>query len=163
MRFASIIRVEGVLFRDDAVFGAPTLQGKLLVKGFAPQMQLFFRTRLDNRVQLVEWLQIELGIMAPKVLGPEDDDPITTVRYLGWDVQFYVDQSPADVALAMHKGVTGIVFASPEYQRPEFRPDARSTSPREWDLIVAEIEAQRAEKASDPRKTDDFQDQRFGD
>lgn len=163
MKHAALIKIEGVLTKDTLISGAVTVAGMLLVRGLAPQMQLFFRTDSEDRRRVLEWLQVEVGIVAPKILGPDDDDPITTVRYLGWDVIFYVDQQPSAVAAAMHKGVVGVVFAAPEYQRPEFRPDARGHEPREWASIEAEQANQRAARVNDPRTSDDIRDQRFGD
>lgn len=163
MKFAAIIKIEGALTKDTVISGAATVPAAILTRGMASQMQLFFLTESSDRRRVLEWLQVELGVVAPKIIGPEDDDPITTVRYLGWDVQFYVDQQPSAVAEAMRKGVVGVVFAAPEYQRPEFRPDARDGAPREWASIEAEQQRQRETRATDQRTTDDFRDQRFGD
>jgi hypothetical protein len=69
---------------------------------------------------------------------------------LGMPVTLLLDADPSVIAQSMHKGVPGLLFAHPRFQRPEFRPDDER-GVRAWDEITLEIESQRELKARDPR------------
>jgi len=62
----------------------------------------------------------------------------------------YVDADPTVVAEALRMGITSLLFSSPQYSRPEFRPDAPKEI-RRWDDIVSERTRQQAMKAVDAR------------
>lgn len=65
-------------------------------------------------------------------------------------VSMYIDANPAYVAEALRRGMTSLLFCSPQYARPEFRPDAPK-GVRPWDELVAERTRQQALKAADVR------------
>ena len=56
-------------------------------------------------------------------------------------VEMLVDPSPERVAMGLRKGITSILFAHPQYARPEFRPDL-TRKIRPWESIAAELDAQ---------------------
>lgn len=72
-------------------------------------------------------------------------------------VDLYVDGDPGMVAEALRRGIPAMLFSSPKYVRPEFRPDAPK-SPRPWDELMAERTRQQAMIAVDERiiRTDEL-------
>jgi hypothetical protein len=160
VRTSTLFTIEGVLTKE-GVGGVPMLHGKMLLAGLLPQSQVFFLTEEPDRQLVLDWIHTELAIVQPKVLGPDIEDPIRTVRHLGYDVSFFVSPSPPQCARAMDQGVTALVYAAPAYQRPEFRPDFRGPV-KEWDAVQAEMDRQRSINAEDPRRKTDFEDGRFG-
>lgn len=71
---------------------------------------------------------------------------------LSMPVSLVVDPDPRVAAQVMHQGIVGVLFAHPQYQRPEFRPDD-DRGVRAWDEIVNEITVQRELKGQDQRLT----------
>lgn len=69
-------------------------------------------------------------------------------------INFYIDADPSMVAEAMRLGITALLFTTPSYSRPEFRPDAPK-GVRRWDDITAEKTRQQAMKAVDARLRND--------
>jgi hypothetical protein len=67
-------------------------------------------------------------------------------------VDLYVDGDPGAVAEAMRRGIPAMLFSSPKYVRPEFRPDAPKAV-RPWDELMAERTRQQAMFAVDERVT----------
>lgn len=65
-------------------------------------------------------------------------------------IDMFVDGDPAAVAEAMRRGIPALLFSSPQYVRPEFRPDA-GTGVRPWDELMAERSRQQAMIAVDER------------
>lgn len=65
-------------------------------------------------------------------------------------VNMFVDGDPAVVAEAMRRGIPSMMFSSPKYVRPEFRPDSSKTV-RPWDELVAEKTRQQAMITADAR------------
>jgi hypothetical protein len=113
----------------------------------------FFWSESGDREQLRHWLIVNLILKAqPNVLLDMDrTEAITAVRALGYDLEFYVDADPAGAAQAMAMGQTTLLFASPSYARPEFRPDAPKEL-RRWADIEAETVRQRTLLATDNRR-----------
>lgn len=64
-------------------------------------------------------------------------------------VEFVVESDPEIAASLLKDGVTTLLYVSPTYTQPSFRPDYNSTA-RPWDVMVAEVEYQRAMRALQP-------------
>lgn len=86
-------------------------------------------------------------------------DQVDYARTLG-PVEFVVDPDPMVIAECMRRGVPGLLYTSPPYSRPEFRPDA--PPPRSWDEIQRVLDEQEDLRLKDKR-LDQERDQRFGD
>ena len=69
-------------------------------------------------------------------------------------INMYIDADPSVVAEAMRLGIPTMLYSSPQYVRPEFRPDAPK-GVRKWDDLVNERSRQQAMKAVDPRLKDE--------
>jgi hypothetical protein len=54
----------------------------------------------------------------------------------------------------LERGITTLVFLSPRYSRPEFRPDARE-GVRSWTDITTELDRQQGLYMEDPRVEED--------
>lgn len=65
-------------------------------------------------------------------------------------VDMFIDGDPGVVAEAMRRGIPSLLFSSPAYVRPEFRPDA-GKGVRPWDELMAERNRQQAMIAVDER------------
>lgn len=70
------------------------------------------------------------------------------------EITMYVDADPSMVAESLRLGITSLLFSSPQYSRPEFRPDAPK-GVRRWDDLVGERTRQQALKAADYRLQQD--------
>lgn len=65
-------------------------------------------------------------------------------------VDLYIDGDPGVIAEAMRRGIPSLLFSSPQYVRPEFRPDAPK-GVRAWDELIGERNRQQAMIAVDER------------
>jgi hypothetical protein len=99
--------------------------------------------------QVNDWTQIVLG-------GPDAGraQQLELLRTSGYAVEMYIDSDPAAVAEGLRLGITSLLFASPAYSRPEFRPDEKR-GVRAWADIAAEVESQNSMKKSEPARTAD--------
>lgn len=64
-------------------------------------------------------------------------------------LEFVIDPDPATVAWLISTGTSALLYASPTYSRPEFRPDADRR--RTWDEIQVELDRQERMIAGDGR------------
>lgn len=69
-------------------------------------------------------------------------------------VDLVVEASAERAARFLHYGAPTSVLARPAYTRSEFRPD-ESRSPRQWDEVIAELDAQRDLSSTDNRTDDE--------
>lgn len=160
--------VEGVLARAGSAPAQrqPIPEGVRLYEALRKIYKIVLLTSgSDSTVE--DWLSRQ-GIKGYTVLAgkprPEDypkfadlrADQLMDLRAHGYALELFVDANPAAVARAIELGVTGLVFASPKYLRPEFRPDAE-TKVRAWDEIEAEIGRQNALRAREPVPTADLE------
>lgn len=161
MRASVLIKIENALSKD-GVSGPVTDPGMLLLQMLgATGHRLFFLTDGDQHFAR-NWLTSETTIRENfVVLDSKDDDPITSVRHLGFEVVLFVAADPRLISYAMDKGVPAWMFVAPEYIRPEFRPDYRGPV-KAWGELVDAIDARRAQRSEDDRLGDGFVDGRFG-
>jgi hypothetical protein len=82
-------------------------------------------------------------------------EQLMELRARGHALDLFVDANPKAVARAVGLGVTGLVFASPAYARPEFRPDA-ALRVRPWDELAEEVGRQNELRAREPVPTADL-------
>jgi hypothetical protein len=66
-------------------------------------------------------------------------------------VDMFVTSDPSLWEFAFNQGITVILFANPEYTRPEFRPDAPK-SVRSWDKVKEAITKQQVLRTQDVRQ-----------
>lgn len=140
MRRVVLIRCEGVLVRENFT-GQPIGPGLTLLRWALsdPSREPIIITADKARAQ--HWLFDEVGANDSLKVWDERldaDDPIKFARYLGYDVELYVDHIPACVVRALQAGVAAMLFAAPAFQRPEFDPQTRS-GVRAWGEIAAEV------------------------
>lgn len=167
MASIAVIAVEGVLAR---VGQGKLAEARLIAEG----VNLFTALKKVYRVVLLthehdeekaeQWLRTQgihghVSLWGP--LGIDDAqrrvrlEQLMELRSRGMALALYVDESPSAVAGAMEMGITGLVFASPVYARPEFRPDAQTTL-RPWDEISAAVGRQNELRAREPVATADL-------
>lgn len=75
---------------------------------------------------------------------------VQTARRRGYDVQLVLDASPLVIAECARLGVQALLYVSPSYMRPEFRPDYDEPV-RPWDQMIEEIDAVRKQRNEDSR------------
>lgn len=64
-------------------------------------------------------------------------------------LELVIDPDPSTVAWLISTGTPALLYASPTYSRPEFRPD--NDRRRTWDEIQAELDRQESLLVADPR------------
>lgn len=69
-------------------------------------------------------------------------------------VDLVIEASAERAARFLHHGASTTVLARPAYTRSEFRPD-EPRSPRLWDEVIAELDAQRDLSSTDNRTDDE--------
>lgn len=160
--------VEGVLARagESPAARQPIPEGLRLFEALRKLYKIVLLTSGEDNV-IEDWLRRQ-GIRGHTALaGPpraETYDKFATLRAdqlmdlrsHGYALELFIDANPAAVARALELGITGLVFASPKYLRPEFRPDAQ-TRVRAWDEIEAEIGRQNALRTGEPLVTADLE------
>jgi hypothetical protein len=147
----ALIAIEGVLARNDTALGAPIVEGMRLYGALRKVHKIVLVTQLVDTVLIEHWLmrnevRDHVSVMGPPpgsaTLAEQRGHQLTELRSMGYPIDLVVDSSPAVIAEVMRLGVTGLLFASPAFARPEFRPGARREI-REWVTIEAEMESQR--------------------
>lgn len=162
-----VMAIEGVLARhaDGVAPGTQIPEGVKLYNTLKRVHKIALVTELDiNKVS--HWLQRndvhdQVTVMGktPRYESLKElrGQQIAELRGMGYPIDLVVDSSPSVIAEALRLGCTGLVFASPQYARPEFRPDA-PTRIRQWDDIEAEVAAQSELRRRDPVSTADLPD-----
>lgn len=145
-----LLEMQGVLRSDN---GKPVAEGITLYASLAAFHRIVLvgeDADTDSR-----WLKLNgLDDHAQLLIGSMDVALRHARGQLALDIRLLVSPSPATVAAAMHLGVTSLLFAHPRFARPEFRNDVER-EPREWDAIVAEMDAQTNASVRVPQYEDD--------
>lgn len=134
---AALIVLDGVL---RAQSGAAILDGVDLYRSLMASHDVVVLSDVSKE-DATRWLRREKLVLPPYLLG--DDLPraeqLSVCRSgLGLPVALCITSSPAEVTLALREGITGVLFAHPLFQRPEFRPDHVSGR-RPWAELTGEI------------------------
>lgn len=164
----AIVALEGVLARasDATLLSQPIPNGITLYQALKKVYKIAIATSERDKDKVTHWLAVHGVKDYITVVRPDKNRQLATViddrrdgllelRAAGCALDLLVDSSPAVVAMAMHQGVTGLLFASPAYARPEFRPDA-ATSVRQWDAIATEVAEQARLRGREPVATADL-------
>ncbi len=165
----AVIALEGVLAQDDTtlVTAEPIKDGLGLYVALRKYYRIALLTLETDRSRAEHWLRGN-GLTDYTSLHLADDHThdhntaslrrkqLRALRNQGYPIDLYFDSSPAAAAAGMHMGITSLLFASPKFARPEFRPDAR-TGVREWAVIEAEMHEQAALRGREPVPTADLE------
>lgn len=161
----AVIGIEGVLARvaDGALITSqPIPAGVTLYATLRRNYKIALLAYERNEAKIVHWLRSNhvtdyttLLAGGPGLPVDQRAAQIRELRLRGYALDLVIDASPAVVAKAMHAGVTSLLFASPKYARPEFRPDA-PRGIREWADIEGEMDLQREFRAQEPARTADL-------
>lgn len=145
-----IMSIEGLLTKTPNLHTEPpTVLGKTLFATFKDQHRLLLLSTNPN-VELVKgWLLKERFkgyaslqcIPSNTTLTPSQwkADAVRTMLSEGWEVGMFFDADPAAVKAVFMEGVASFLLASPQYARPEWRPDVDKNI-RPWDELVSTIE-----------------------
>lgn len=155
-----VLSIDGVL-RSAA--GELVVDGLFLYRALKNIGRVVLLTEEDRQMIEVWLMQHNLADYDDLIDESVSVDPKEPLRFRQLDVarskgvvHFYVDANPSYVAEGLRRGMTSILFNSPDYVRPEYQPDSKK-SVRPWDEIVAERNRQQALKAADVRlKNKDF-------
>jgi len=79
---------------------------------------------------------------------------IARVRAIGANVEFVVEPDPEIAAHLMDQGVPVLLFLSPQYSHPDFRPDAEREA-KPWDQLRATVDYQTALRVGDNRLSEE--------
>lgn len=151
------LSIDGVLRQP--VGGGVMAVGNLLYRALVEIANVALVTNEQSAEQTEHWLKVNgfadhnyLVLRRPE--DPEDAGQarvrqITRLREMG-PVEALVEPDPAIAAEVIRTGTPVLLCAHPAYAQPEFLPGYKTTA-TSWDLLVAEIDRQRAVKAEDPR------------
>lgn len=169
MASVAAVSIEGVLAKqagEDESFAisAPIQTGLKLLVGLSSMFKLVLLTDEEDMEVVDHFLKLNSINHHALLLGRHPwqvtydhvelrDAQLAELRgQLTLPVSMLVDPDPRVAVMAMNKGVVGLVFAHPQYQRPEFRPDALQ-GVKAWGDIEAEITEQKVLREADPRLT----------
>jgi len=149
-----VLNINGVL-RDSS--GVLKTDGLILYKMIKATCRVVLLT--DMSLEMAQaWLAMNHISDYDDIVGPvyglEDYDliirQIELARSQG-EITYLVDADPSVVTEALRQGICSLLFVSPIYSRPEFRPDAKKGFRRGWSQITEEKNKQLALKAADNR------------
>ena len=153
----TVISMDGVLRGDT---GDLIIDGLMVYRAFKVLGRVTLITEIPRNMSEV-WLimhgmpdfdDLLDGSVALDPKEPLKYRQIATIRSHG-SIGMYIDADPSVVAEAMRLGIPTLLYSSPQYTRPEFRPDAPK-GVRKWDDLVSERNRQQAMKAVDSRTHD---------
>lgn len=156
---SAVISIEGVL-RDRS--GRKIIDGVKLLMALAPHYRVVVASESHDTAADEMWLRLE-GIKGHQEVLPSvatsyrGNDRLSSqvehLRAFGHLVDLIVDVDPGRIAHLMSQGYLCLLFAHPQFARPEFRPDFER-EPRPWDDLAAEIEMQHYMKSQLPEQGD---------
>lgn len=155
-----VIELEGVLCKGSPPNGAPVWSGIQVYHALATQFRLVVDSAHDDITDIEHWLKVNNLSRHTLVLQREVSDPTASLglreahraewRAHGFDIALWLTSDPQVAASMMKAGITTLLFAHPQFARPEHRPDHESTL-RTWDAIEEEVTAQLALREQAPR------------
>lgn len=158
-RPTAVIPVEGVLRKPS---GVPDDAGRRLYHGLAGTYRIVLvALEADSAVQMSEWLGMEGFTKHDHIVYPMGwargiriPQWLNIARSLklgyGYDVDVIVVTDPADAKVLIENGYSTMLWTRAAYALPEWRPDHKA-GVQPWADLTAEIEAQRAARATDNR------------
>lgn len=164
------IAIEGVLARagegDNLVACQPLVAGLQIYRTLRRGYKVALLAHERDESKILHWLRTNdvsdyTTVLAGGGAGEAErpaarrEEQLRTLRGRGYALDLVIDASPAVIAKAMHMGITALLFASPAYARPEFRPDA-PRGIREWADMEGEIALQRELRTAEPPRTADL-------
>ena len=157
-----VITIDGVMAdqEDESSFAAARFlpEGAYLYKGLAAlgEVSLISLQSKDESFKVEYWLKAHGFTDHARVLYDEHSlDPARGVDYVlaelrkSGPVDLVVEGNPERAARFLHHGASTCVVSLPTYTRGEFRPGTRT--PRAWDEVIAELDAQRGISEEDAR------------
>jgi hypothetical protein len=151
-----VLSIEGVLSKSpDLRTEPPSIVGKVLFESLKDRHRVLLLS-VGNDVELVRsWLLKErfknyasVQCMPKNTALSVPAWKASVVREMlseGWDIAMFIDSDPKAVQSVFLEGVPSLLVASPQYARPEWRPDSeRHIKP--WDDLVSIIEKESLAK-----------------
>jgi hypothetical protein len=152
------ISMDGVLRGDT---GDLIIDGLMVYRAFKVLGRVTLFTAIPRSMAEVWLIMHGMSDFDDLLDGTVRIDPKEPLRYrqiavtrANGPINMYIDADPSVVAEAMRLGIPTMLYSSPQYVRPEFRPDAPK-GVRKWDDLVNERSRQQAMKAVDPRLKDE--------
>jgi hypothetical protein len=155
-----VIELEGVLCKGTPPNAPPVWAGLQVYHALATQFRLVVDSAHDDVTDIEHWLKVNSLARHTLVLQRDVGDPqdalgvreahLAEWRSQGFDIALWLTSDPRVAASMMRAGITAVLFAHPQYARPEHRPDHESTL-RPWDEIEEEVTAQLALREQTPR------------
>ena len=167
-----VVTIDGVMADqgDESSFAAAKFlpEGAYLYKGLAAlgEVSLISLQPKDAAYKVEYWLKAHGFTDHSRVLYDEHpldpergvDEMLTELRRAG-PVDLVVEGSPERAARFLHHGASTCVVSLPTYTRGEFRPGTRT--PRAWDEVIAELDAQRGISEEDGRLDESIVSSKF--
>ena len=145
-----LVFLDGVLKNNS---NAPILQGVALYRSLQAQRRTLILC--DERELTEVWLRENKIVRIDDLLCMEDfdfDDPFSLVEYCRskGTVELVVTADPELATTILDSGIPTLLFLSPKYIRPEFRPDAPRGA-KAWADLTASLDKQDELYREDPR------------
>lgn len=149
-----LVFLDGVLKNSS---GAPITQGVALFRSLQAQRRTLILCK--NREKSEVWLKENKIIKIDDLISSEDlliesDFRLVDHCRSKGPVDVVVTADPSLASKLLEVGLTALLFASPRYIRPEFRPDA-TRGVKMWSDLQAEIDRQEDLYREDPRANED--------
>lgn len=142
-----VVRVEGILRESSS--RVPLDDGTRLYHCLAAYYKLILRTN-SNSDEIERWLGVHgfkehFNVYTPEIDGMDEYllglSQLYKIREDGEHVDLALDPNPEVVAKYLREGVTCLLYSSPKYSAPIYRPDYDGKV-RPWTAIETEMEAQ---------------------
>lgn len=151
------ITVEGVL--QQTVGDGPIGAGQALYEGLSNTFKIALITDQEpekvNRWLALNGFDKHVYVVPKDVADPEDVSKrrvqqVARLKSYGGAVDLVFDPDPAVVEALFKQSVPAMLYLSPAYSRPEYRPGFKD-EPTPWTDLVAEVERARELRAGDAR------------
>lgn len=145
-----LVFLDGVLKNDSA---APVVQGVALFRSLQAQRRTLILCDDKERTEI--WLRENKLVQIDDLISSKElglDTPLKLIDHCrsAGPVDLVVTADPEVATQTLESGLTTLLFLSPKYIRPEFRPDSNK-GVKSWADLQAEVDKQAELYREDPR------------
>lgn len=149
-----LVFLDGVMRRD---FGTPIVQGVALYRSLQAQRRTV--VLCEKKPEAEVWLSQNNIVQIDDLYSYEDHKVLTDLELVEscrsrGSIDVVVTSDPELAKELLERGITSMLFLSPKYIRPEFRPDSRK-GVKSWAALQEEIDRQQELYREDPRASED--------
>lgn len=155
-RSVAVIAVDGILRRPLA--RTPITEGTRLYRSLSAAYDLILAADDEDEDQLKTWLDrhsfdkhnaLLMWTKDPSLEGSRLDQ-VSALRRTGAAISLVIEADPKNASKLYEAGFTVMLFLSPAYSRPEWRPDTSRGIPS-WGDLTAQVDKEHDYWANDDR------------